>query len=97
MVTKLEWETIKASHKYKCVICGKTEKAVGTLVKAHIRAKSKGGSQVLPMCSNHHGMFDKNQLSATQLKKIGLDIKTSAKLSPKKKKAEYNILGFRID
>lgn len=97
MVTKLEWETIKASHKNKCVICGKTEKAVGVLEKAHIRARSKGGSQVLPMCPTHHKMFDSNKLTATQLKKIGLDIKTSAKLSPKKKKAEYNIFGFRID
>ena len=97
MVTKLEWESIKASHKNRCVICGKTEKAVGVLEKAHIRARSRGGSQVLPMCPTHHKMFDSDKLTAVQLKKIGLDKRTSAKLSPtKKKKGEY-VFGVRIN
>ncbi len=97
MVTKAEWEVIKASHKYKCVICGKTEKAVGVLEKAHIRASSRGGSQVLPMCPTHHKMYDSDKLSAVQLKKIGLTKKSSARLSPKKKrnKGEY-IFGVRV-
>ena len=86
MVTKKEWEVIKASHNNRCVICGKTEKEVGVLEKAHIRASSKGGSQVLPMCPTHHKMYDSDKLSATQLKKIGLTKKTSARLSPKKGK-----------
>jgi len=86
MVTKKEWEVIKASHNNRCVICGKTEKEVGVLEKAHIRASSKGGSQVLPMCPTHHKMYDSDKLSATELKKIGLTKKTSARLSPKKGK-----------
>ncbi len=86
MVTKKEWEVIKATHNNRCVICGETEKEVGVLEKAHIRASSKGGSQVLPMCPTHHKMYDSDKLSATQLKKIGLTKKTSARLSPKKGK-----------
>lgn len=86
MVTKKEWEVIKATHKNRCVICDKTEKQVGVLEKAHIRARSRGGSQVLPMCPTHHKMYDSGKLSATQLKKIGLNVKSSAILSPRKKK-----------
>ena len=86
MVGKAEWETIKASHKNRCVICGKTEKQVGILEKAHIKARSGGGSQVLPMCPNHHKMYDQNKLSATQLKKIGQNPKTTKRLTPHKKK-----------
>jgi len=85
-VAKSEWGVIKASHGNKCVICGKTEKQVGILEKAHIRASSKGGSQVLPMCPNHHSMYDHNLLSAVQLKKIGLTKKSSRRLTPRKKK-----------
>lgn len=88
MVTTKEWEVIKASHKNRCVICGKTEKQVGVLEKTHIRARSRGGSQVLPMCPTHHKMYDSDKLSATQLKKIGLNVKSSARLRPKKKKSE---------
>jgi len=88
MVTKKEWEVIKASHNNRCVICGKIEKEVGVLEKAHIRASSKGGSGVLPMCPTHHKMYDSDKLSATQLKKIGLNVKSSARLRPKKKKRE---------
>ena len=94
MVTKKEWEVIKASHKNRCVICGKTEKQVGVLEKAHIRASSRGGSQVLPMCPTHHKMYDSDKLTATQLKKIGLTKKASTKLSPKKKKKESGWLIF---
>ena len=88
MVTKKEWEVIKASHKNRCVICGKTEKSVGVLEKAHIRASEKGGSQVLPMCPTHHKMYDSDKLSVVQLKKIGLTKKTSARLSPSKRKKD---------
>ena len=85
-IGKAEWEVIKASHKNRCVICSKTEKQVGVLEKAHIRASSKGVSQVLPMCPTHHKMYDSDKLTATQLKKIGLTKKTSTRLSPRKKK-----------
>ena len=70
MVGKAEWVAIKASHKNRCVICGKTEKAVGVLEQAHIRARGKGGTQVLPMCPICHTKKDRNLLTDTQLKKI---------------------------
>ncbi len=86
MVGKLEWEVIKKAHNSRCVICRKTEREVGELQKAHIKAASKGGSQVLPMCPTHHKMYDTDKLSAIQLKRIGLTKKASARLSPKKGK-----------
>jgi predicted restriction endonuclease len=96
-IGKSEWEVIKASHKNRCVICGKTEKQVGILEQAHIRASSKGGSQVLPMCPTHHKMYDSDKLTATQLKHIGLTKKSSARLSPtKKEKKETYFDGSRV-
>jgi len=88
MVGKAEWDAIKISHKNRCVICGKTEKQVGILEQAHIKARSRGGSQVLPMCPTHHKMYDQNKLSATQLKKIGQTPLTAKRLTPAKKKRE---------
>lgn len=85
MVGKAEWEVIKKSHGNRCVICRKHEKEVGELQQAHIKAVSRGGSQVLPMCPTHHRMYDANKLSAKQLKKIGLTKKVSARLIPKKR------------
>ncbi len=86
MVGKQEWEVIKKSHGSRCVICRRAEKEVGELQKAHIKAASRGGSQVLPMCPTHHKMFDTDKLSVKQLKKIGLTKKASTRLSPKKKR-----------
>ena len=94
MVGKAEWTAIKASHKNRCVICGQTEKQVGILEQADIRARSRGGSQVLPMCPTHPKMYDQNKLSATQLKKIGQTPKTVKRLIPPKKKKEKSIWDF---
>ena len=85
-INESEWKVIKAIHGNKCVICGKTEKQVGILQKTHIKAKSRGGSQVLPMCATHHTMYDHNLLTTAQLTKIGLTKKSSTKLTPSKKK-----------
>jgi len=49
-ISKAEWEAIKKLHGNKCVVCGRSEKSVGVLEKAHIKAHSKGGTQVVPMC-----------------------------------------------
>ena len=86
MVTKAEWIAIKASHGNKCVICGKTERYVGVLEKVHIKARCRGGTQVLPMCPTHHKMYDQNKLSATQLKKIGQTPDTAKRLTPPKRR-----------
>jgi len=83
---KLEWEAVKKLFGNKCRICGDSEKRVGVLKQAHIKAHSKGGSQVVPMCSNCHEKYDRGKLTATQLKRIGLASATYKKLIPSKKK-----------
>jgi|GEM_PF-1369671 predicted restriction endonuclease len=82
-ISKSEWEAIKASHNYKCVICRKSEEAVGELQKAHIKAQSKGGSQVIPLCPTCHRKFDKGNLTDSELKKIGLTRAQYNKMIPK--------------
>ena len=85
MQKKTERETIQANRNNKCVICGKTEKKVGTLEKVHIKEHSRVRFLMLPMCANHHKMYNKDQLSNKELKKIDLILKTSEKSkSPKK-------------
>lgn len=96
-ISKLEWESIKKSHENKCVLCGKTEKAVGELQKAHIKATSKGGSQVLPMCPTCHKKFDKGLASAAQLKKLGLTRAQYSRMIPKpgsKKRETWDTRSF---
>jgi predicted restriction endonuclease len=86
MVSKAEWAAIKAIHKNKCIICGKTERQVGILEQVHIKARSQGGTQVVPMCPTHHKMYDQNKLSATQLKKLGQTPATAKRLTPPKRR-----------
>ena len=94
-ISKTVWETIKASHNYRCIICGGTEKSVGGLEKAHIKAHSKGGSpHVLPMCPNCHHKYDNELLTATQLKKLGLTKEGYARLRPKKPKKKKDSFFF---
>lgn len=50
----------------------KLKKTVGGLEKAHIKAASKGGSQVVPMCPTCHKKFDKGLATDTQPAKVGL-------------------------
>ena len=86
MVSKAEWAAIKALYKNRCVIGGKTEKQVGILEQVHIKARSRGGTQVVPMCPTHHKMYDQNKLSTTQLKKLGLTPATAKRLTPPKRR-----------
>jgi len=73
MVSKLEWDAIRKRHNYKCAVCGGRELRVGTLDKAHLKAKSKNGSQVLPMCPSCHRSFDRILLNPTECRRLGLD------------------------
>ena len=82
-ISKSEWEALKKAVGNKCVLCGKTERAVGELQKAHIKAESKGGSQVLPMCPTCHKNFDKGLATDTQLKKLGLTRAQYFRMIPK--------------
>ncbi|VUT28150.1 MAG: hypothetical protein SYNGOMJ08_00712 [Candidatus Syntrophoarchaeum sp. GoM_oil] len=87
-ISKTEWETIKSVHGKKCVLCGKSEKAVGKLEKAHIKAASKGGSQVLPMCPTCHTKFDTGKLTDAKLKKLGLTRTNYNRIRPKSGKVK---------
>ena len=85
-ISKTEWEVKKKILGSKCIICNKTDKQVGGLIKAHIKARHKSGSEVIPMCSNCHKKYDDGSLSTTQLKKIGLTPQIYKRLIPSKKK-----------
>ena len=89
--SKKEWEVKKKMLGNKCVICRKTDKQVGGLEKAHIKAHSRGGDEVVPMCAICHKKYDSGKLTATQLKKIGLTPTAYKRLIPKKKKKESGL------
>jgi len=78
----------------KCVICGRLERTVGRLVKAHVKAASRGGSIVVPMCPNCHVKYDNGLLTDKQLKKLGLAREDYDRLRPKKKKKKDYFLGW---
>lgn len=85
-MSKTEWEVKKKVMGNKCVICGATDKQCGGLVRAHIKAWSKGGGEVVPMCSNCHKKYDGGKLTVTQLRKIGLTPRQYDANIPSKKK-----------
>lgn len=94
-IGKTEWAAKKKMMGNKCVICGRSDKQVAGLEKAHIKAHSRGGSEVVPMCAICHKKYDSGLLTATQLKKIGLTTTTYKRLIPskKKKKKESGLFG----
>ena len=85
MVSLTEWKAILERYHHKCVICGDSEQQCGVLHKAHLKGKSKGGTQYLPMCPNHHTKYDKGILTVPELRKIGItDEKTYLEFIPRK-------------
>ena len=85
-IGKTEWEAIKKRSGNKCLMCGRTEKSVGVLEKAHIKAHSKGGTQYLPLCPTCHHKLDSGKATATELKKLGISKEVYTRLRPKKPK-----------
>ncbi len=83
-LSKTEWEALKKRHGNKCLLCGTPDKDGKLLEKAHLMAKSKGGTQYVPLCPTCHTKFDKNMLTTSQLKKLGLTPETYKKVQPKK-------------
>jgi hypothetical protein len=83
-------ELVKKLHGNRCRICGKTEKQVGELQMAHLKAHSRGGSEVVPLCPTCHRKYDKGLPKAGELKKLGLSQKDYNKYRPKKSKPEKN-------
>lgn len=72
MISELEWEAKKKKHNFCCVICNIPEEKCGGLEKAHLEAKSKNGSQIIPMCSNCHKRYDNGMLNDSELSRIGI-------------------------
>jgi heterodisulfide reductase subunit B len=81
-------EDVKAIHGKKCKVCGATEKEVGKLEMAHLKAHSKGGNLVVPMCPNCHSRYDNGLMKAPELKKLGLTAEKYKAYRPKKRKAK---------
>jgi len=84
MVHKIEWEAIKRREGNKCIVCGKTEKSVGKLIQTHLKARSKGGTQILPMCPTHHTKYDDGKFTDRELEKIGVLREDYEKYRPKR-------------
>lgn len=94
-ISKGEWEAIKQQAGNKCLMCGRTEKTVGILEKAHIKAHRAGGTQYFPLCKVCHYKFDHDKATPVQLKRIGITQETYARLKPrqvKKKRDELDKL-----
>jgi len=91
-IGKSEWEIVKKQWKNRCAVCSKTEKSVGILHKAHIKARSKGGSQYIPLCPTCHYRYDHHQLNSTELSRIGLTKEQYKRVTPRKKKKETGFL-----
>ena len=90
MVTKVEWESLKKRYKNKCAMCGASDTGGTLLEKAHVQAKSKGGTQIIPLCPTCHTKYDKNLCNEAELKKIGVDPKDYKKVQPKKSQKKTN-------
>jgi len=82
----IDRELILKIHGYRCKICGKSNKEV-PLEMAHIKAFSKGGNLVIPLCPNCHKKYDRGMLTYKELKKLNLTRKEYEKFLPKKKKS----------
>jgi hypothetical protein len=76
-----------------CIICGKTS----PLEKAHIRAHSKGGSDIEAMCRNHHKDYDAGKLNDAQLRKLGISRRQYEGSLPKKgRKQKKQEIGIKL-
>jgi len=95
-ISKTEWEVIKWTYGSKCVLCGATEKSCGGLEKAHIKAASKSGLTVLPMCPTCHKKFDKGLATDANLKKLGLTRTQYNRIIPKPGPKPGKPQGFEI-
>jgi hypothetical protein len=83
-ISAIEWKNIKALYGNKCAICGEPDTDGKTLVKAHLLAKTKNGTQVIPMCRNCHARYDAGLLTDKELKKLGMSREDYMKMLPKK-------------
>lgn len=82
-ISKVEWESLKQRYGNKCILCGYPDKNGNTLEKAHLKAKSKGGTQYVPMCPNCHSIYDKGGATKDDLDKLGISREQYRKMIPK--------------
>ncbi len=101
-ISDLEWKNIKALYGNKCLICGEPDTDDKLLVKANLLAKTKKGTQVIPICRNCHARYDAGLLTDKDLKKIGMSREDYMKMLPKKsgpkpssEKSSTNSLNFK--
>jgi len=86
-ISEGQWETIKKHYDNKCALCSMGEKYLGGLDKAHwTRAKSKGGTQLIPLCPNCHRRFDKGLLTRGEQRKLGFETEQDYKRAQPKKR-----------
>ena len=83
-ITKTEWEALKNRYGNKCLMCGTPDRGGRLLEKAHLKAKSKGGTQYVPLCPTCHTNFDKGLATDAELKKLGLSRAVYGRVQPKK-------------
>lgn len=96
MATKAEWKAGKKHWGNRCCVWGTTEKKLGGLDKGHLKARSKGGSQLVPMCPNCHQRYDKKLLNKREAESIGLDYIRHLRgtYSPRKSRQTVERIGF---
>ena len=88
-ISELEWTALKKRHGNKCALCSITDKYLGDLDKAHFKARSKGGTQYVPLCPNCHKRFDRGLLTKTEQKKLGFATEQEYKRAmPSRKKKQ---------
>lgn len=83
---RIDKALVKKIHGNRCKVCGKSEKQVGKLIMAHVKAHSRGGDEVIPLCPNHHTKYDEGLFTSRELKKIGISRKDYEKYRPKRRK-----------
>ena len=83
-ITDVEWIALKARYNNKCAACCNEKINSALLEKAHVLAKSKGGTQIIPLCPSCHKEYDKFLMPADKLKKIGVPPELYVKMLPNK-------------
>ena len=83
----------------KCQLCGKYEKQVGELQIAHKKlfSKYKSDRDVFLLCPTCHRKYDKQKLSHSQVKKLGMTYEEYLRYTTRKKKPKnegYDFLGI---
>jgi len=93
-ISELEWRALKRQYGNRCALCGATEKSLGALDKAHLKARSRNGSQYVPLCPNCHKRFDRGLLTKTEQKKLGFATEQEYKRAMPKRRKQSDPFGL---